>query len=318
MKKLLILFGFACLVFGSQNVGFGKNKKDSPMYSVQLFSERDMPLALESLEKVPKEFKQGVSLYKVADFIKGRYSKSVNYNDMKEHLKKLKDAGYKDAFIAESTLLKMEDEIVKEGVAQKTSTPVKPKEKMLISKLEKSNMLQKATEAYKNGDEIGAMIYYETLFISGDKNEKIKNNLCYLYGKKGAWSQAKKVIDEEFYPAKFIYAYANGAVENNQDNYYADLSEYISLDKSGRLALLSGYYYEKREDLKKAAQFYKMAYDKNPSDAYNIFVYARILDIQNNKITLEMYKKVLSKTNDSHPLHGIVYKRIKELEGENG
>ena len=73
------------------------------------------------------------------------------------------------------------------------------------------------------------------------------------------------------------------------------------------------YYLEKKEDMPRALSFYKMAYEKNPTDMYNIFSYARVLDIQQDNEALSLYKNILSKVDNSHPLYATTHKRVMEL-----
>jgi len=339
MIKFFTIFCFTLALFASDTVGVGvqkeEQKKDEQkrvVYAVQLFAEQDIDSAAITLGKISKNLKDVVTLHKIGNYIVGRYGQSESYAQTKTDLQKAYDAGYKDSYIITSTDVDMKNNLVqgeiKKQEKQAPKVETKEQEKKAskieknstpkISKSDKSNTILKAQSAYEKGDENEAMIYYEMLLASGEKSQKIKNNLCYLYGKRGAWFQAKEIIDSEQYNGKLIYAYAYGAVENNQDNYYNDLSEYIVVDKSGRLMLLSGYYFEKREDMQRAASFYKMAYEKNSSDVYNIFAYARILDMQQNIEALAFYKKILSKIDASHPLYIAVNVRIKELEGTNG
>lgn len=345
MIKLLTIFCFTFVLFASDTVGVGVQKKDEKkeeekkvVYAVQLFAEQNIDLAKITQSKISNNIKENITLHKIGNYIVGRYGQSESYSETKVNLQKIHEAGYKGSYIIASTDLDMKNnlvsgEIKEEGkqLPQAPKAQTKEQDKQIpqtpkaeknsnpkISKSEKSNILLKAQSAYEKGDENEAMIYYEMLLASGEKSQKIKNNLCYLYGKRGAWLQAKKIIDSEQFNGKLIYAYAYGAVHSNQENYYSDLSEYIMVDKSGRLMLLSGYYFEKRDDMQRAVSFYKMAYEKNQSDLYNIFAYARILDMQQNREALSFYKKILSKIDASHPLYVTVNERIKELEGANG
>ena len=190
------------------------------------------------------------------------------------------------------------------------------KKQNALTKYSKSNMILKANQAYKKGNETDAMIYYEMLLSSGYNNKKRKNNLCYLYGKRGAWFEAKEIIDKERYQGKLLYAYAYGAVENNQENYYQNLLPYIMIDRSGLLMLLTAYYFEKKNYFKKASSFYKMAYNKNPSNLYIMYAYARNIDSQKKyKHALLLYKKILRKTDISNLLHKTTLLRISQIEG---
>lgn len=184
-----------------------------------------------------------------------------------------------------------------------------------ISKYLQSKMILKAQEAYKDGDEMSALLYYEMIHSSGKTNPKILNNLCYLYGKRGAWFEAQKIIDKQRYTAKLLYAYAYGAVQNNQENFIHNISPYIILDRRGRIALLAGSYFENRHDLKQALAYYKMAYEKNPSDVYNIFAYARALDLNKHyALAVQYYKKAFSRAKNKEMAESIRL-RLSQIEG---
>ncbi|MDO9267107.1 MAG: hypothetical protein Q7U00_08515 [Sulfurimonas sp.] len=316
MIKLFLLFSFSVLVFASDALTFGNEKKDikTTIYSVQLFSEKDIAKAKTTLEKTPENIKKETFLHKIGDYVVGRYGENKSYSSMKQSLQKAKEAGYLDAYIIESTNLDMKSSLVFDGTnEEKKQVAQKQDSNPKISKFDKSDILLKANNAYQSGDETGAMLYYEMLLASGYENQKIKNNLCYLYGKKGAWFQAKSTIESERHQGKLLYAYAYGAVKSNQENYYNDMLPYIAVDGSGKLMMLTGFYFEKREDMQRAISFYKMAYEKNPSDPYNIFVYARVLDMEQKTQAAALYRDVLNKIDSSHPLYATIQKRVIEL-----
>ncbi|MFA5234366.1 MAG: hypothetical protein WC390_08210 [Sulfurimonas sp.] len=324
IKKIIFFFVCTYTLFAS-SVGFVPNKveqADKVVYTIQLFTQNSVEQAKKLLQKLPINLKSGTELYKFGESIKARYAPMEKYSDIQPFLQQFQQSGFRDAFIVKSSSLLMEEsrlqaksavpeEIAKEEIAQEIK-PQKESEKELSQSV-KSEMLLKAQEAYRKGDENEAMIYYEMLVASGEASQKVVNNLCYLYGKRGAWMQAKSLIEKQEYHGKLLYAYAYGAVMNNKESYYEDLLPYISLDSSGRLLLLTGYYFEKREDSKKAASFYKMAYEKNKSDDYHKFAYARALDMEQSKEALLHYRELLAKVDNSHPLYLPIQKRVNEL-----
>lgn len=329
IKKIIFFFVCTYALFAS-SVGFAPNKveqADKVVYTIQLFTQNSVEQAQKLLQKLPSNLKSGTELYRFGESIKARYAPMEKYSDMQPFLQQFQQSGFRDAFIVKSSSLLMEEsrlqakstvseeiaqeEIAKEEISQE-SKPQKESEKELSQPV-KSEMLLKAQEAYKKGNESEAMIYYEMLVASGEASQKVINNLCYLYGKRGAWMQAKSLIEKQEYHGKLLYAYAYGAVMNNKESYYEDLLSYISLDSSGRLLLLTGYYFEKREDSKKAVSFYKMAYEKNKSDDYHKFAYARALDMEQSKEAIRHYRELLAKVDNSHPLHAPIQKRVNEL-----
>ena len=283
--------------------------KKIPRYTIQLISTQTVSKAKKTIQQLPEVYKKDTHLYKVGCYIAARYKSTDSQKELKPMLREFQKLGFKDALIIKSTKWHMQTNLLKEKQEKKE---IKPKQK--ISKFVHSNMILKADQAYKKGDESTAMVYYEMLYNAGGATRRIINNLCYLYGKRGAWLNAKEIIEKEKYASKFIYAYAYGALESNQDHFIQNLSEYILMDKTGKLALLGGYYYEQKEDMQRAIQYYKMAYEKNPSNWYNIYAYARALDIQKKtQKALHYYEKVLQKLKQSEKNYNLVYNRIKQL-----
>jgi hypothetical protein len=305
MMKILIALCFSLLIFASDALVFQTQKKEDKImaYAIQLLSSKDTTYAEKVLKKIPKSLRSKTYLYKTGDYVKIRYARSLSYSKLKPLIKQFNDIGFKDAYIVEI-----------ESTSPRLKNPQNaPTPKKTISEFRRSDILLKAQNAYQKNNESEAMIYYEMLLSSGDTNQKIKNNLCYLYGKRGAWFEAKAIIDKEQYYDKLVYAYAYGAMQSNQEEYYSHLSPYIMIDRSGKLMLLSGYYFEKKEDSQRALSFYKMAYEKNSTNAYNIFAYARALDILKDKKAISLYENILKRIDNSHSLYAVVYKRVLEL-----
>jgi len=190
-----------------------------------------------------------------------------------------------------------------------------PKHNNRLSKYTQSDLLLKADKAYKNGDDVTAMIYYEMLVDAGYATRKLKNNLCYLYGKQGAWAETQKLLQDEKYISQLLYAYAYGAVESHQELFIKHISEYMMLDRSGKLLLLTASYYEQKQEMQRAFSYYKMAYKKNPSDFYTLFAYARSLDIQKKYTQAKVfYKKALLQQTQNRALQKIIQTRIIQLQ----
>jgi len=294
-----ILF-LASFLLASENISVGHKKK---IFSIQLFSIKRTLSKKAIISTIPRHLQNKVHLHKTTNGVTvALYSQTSNRKSIHKDLKKVRKAGYKKAYIiTQRSWWNPQQEKVKET---QNKTPK-------LSKYVISQMITKANRAYKNANEPRAMIYYEMLIASGVKSEKIKNNLCYLYGKIGAWPQAKDIIDKEAHSSRLIYAYANGAVNTLQKNFYNDMSKYIILDRSGHLALLAGYYFEQNNDKKKSFEFYKMAYEKNRSDLYNVYAYARFLDILGKKSdAMKLYIDVYKRTNTKDPRHKALYLRL--------
>ena len=288
-----VVFLFS-VAFASDGVAFGQKKR---VYSIQLFSINNSHSEEEILNKTPLNLRDEIHLHRVKNQIVACYSQASKYNEIRSKLQKVKKAGYKRAYIITTTRWYMPNKTKHQS----------PK----LSKYVISKMIAKANKAYKNANESKAMMYYEMLLSAGVKSDKIKNNLCYLYGKNGAWEQAKDIIDKTKYASGLIYAYANGAVQTSQKTFYTDLMDYIMLDRSGHLALLTGYYFEQNANEKKAGKFYKMAYEKNRNDIYNMYAYARYLDIIGQKMqAINLYKNVYNRTDETNGLHKALKSRL--------
>jgi len=330
MKKLLFLSFLVTANFaGSLSYGEKKTGDYTPIYTMQLFSAKKIATINNAMKEIPKEFKNETYIYKVGNYFAIRYGQKENYKEVQPYVEIFQNSGFKDAYVQKTTRQRILDnkigKVLPVSQRQKNKNENRKslvKENLItttskiptVSKFVNSNMVLKADNAYKNGNESEAMMYYEMLLASGNTNSKVKNNLCYLYGKRGAWFEAKTVIDKEQYQGKLLYSYAYGAVENNQQDYYVNLSPYIMLDRTGMLMLLTGSYFERREDLERATIFYKMAYKKNKSNPYVLYAYARSEDMQEKfKEATELYKRVLKSVNSSHPLYRDTVRRITQL-----
>ena len=335
IKILYPLFISSLLLANStQSLSFGakaelpqtkKVSKKDALYTIQILSVRTLATAKKELERLPKELKKDTHLYQVGEYIAARYALSKTSEKLFSEVAQFKEYGFLDAYVLKSSSWHMSTQQIREeqsvnepkeesskAISENRSLSIKNSTK--ISKFVKSSMLLKASKAYKEGDESTAMLYYEMLLDSGYTTDKIRNNLCYLYGKRGAWDEAQRVIEQEKYAGKLLYAYAYGEVETNQDDFLKHMSQDIMIDKSGRLALLAGHYFEQREDFQRAVSFYKMSYDKNPSDLYNIFAYARSLDMQSKyDEALKQYSKILTRVNKSYKNYAQVKQRVLEL-----
>lgn len=330
---LLLLLSSLLLALESQTLSLSKNiepiegddaGKLESLYTLQILSTKTIKHAKEQKELLPQNLKKETHLYRVGDYIALRYSQAQTAKELHNKIEEFKKCSFSDAYILKSTKWHMktgrifttpvEPSQVEAKTKESRTSSIEIKNHTKISKFVKSNMLLKANKAYKSGDESSAMLYYEMLLNSGYSTQKIRNNLCYLYGKRGAWDEAKKIIDKEKYASKLIYAYAYGAVETNQDSFLERMSQEIMMDKSGRLALLAGHYFEQLQDQRRAASFYKMSYEKNPSDMYNVFAYARSLDMQ-EKYTeaIKHYEKLLLHVNKNYKNYAQVQQRVLEL-----
>jgi len=316
-----ILFLITTILASNLSYGTQTKTKDSttPVYSIQIFSTKSIKTAKKLLNKLPDKLKNNTYLYKnqSSSYIKGYCYKNTSYKAIKPLVETLKSNGFKDAFIKRFNLDDMKNKFtiyknknkIKTKLEQKTTTTP------TISKYKLSKIILKANTAYSNGNETEAMIYYEMLLASGYKNNKIKTNLCYLYGKRDAWFNVKAIIDKSLYQHELLYAYAYGAVENNQENFYTNIAPYLMLDRSGLLILLSASYFENNHNIQKAITLYEMAYKKNQSNPYILFAYARSKDIQKKYHEAKIYyTKLIHKQNIPKALINSTKQRLLNME----
>jgi len=308
MKLIFFLFLFVTnMIADSLNYSSATMSNEKKIYTIQLLSTLSKQSAKDRMQKIPKKFQKNIYIFKDKKYIALRYAVVSKPYLLKSVLKEFRHSGFQDAYIM--TIHSVPQ------IQKRVQEPQKKPSQVKISPFLQSKMIVKAQKAYKNGDEMSALLYYEMLYASGKSNLKVLNNLCYLYGKRGAWFDAKKIIDKQKYTSKLLYAYAYGAVQTQQQNFIKNISPYIILDRRGRIALLVGSYFENKHNVNKALAYYKIAYEKNPSDVYNIFAYARALDFNKHPIqAIQYYKKALSKAKNKKMFDDIS-SRISQLEG---
>ena len=290
---LVFSLNAATLELSSKNTTFGA--QHSPV-GIQLFTLSNKLPTEEVYKRVTKKTDLDIYLRETEKHIVGYYGLGLSKNVLKKKLPFVKKY-FPGAYIVHAS-----------WYHAKSSEELNKKQK--ISKYKISKIIAKANTLYHKGDELGTITQYEFLIASDINNPKIKNNLCYLYGRYGRWDNAKRIINNS-YQSNLVYAYAYGSAETLQPNFYHDLKDYIMLDRSGHLALLAGYYFENKRELQKANKFYKMAYEKNRNDIYNIYAYARYLDIIGQKQeAVKLYREVYNRTDEANQLHRALRSRL--------
>ncbi len=313
MRIFLTLISLLSIISAAQDISFTgampkKEQNYTKIYSVRFLSVPKSISEQKILKHIPKSIKKHTYFMNSGNYLTAMYQARNSYKQILKDLIMIHKLGYKDAYIRVRKVPYKEVKVFKKEHLKNTNTQHK------LSKYTLSEIIYKANKAYKKNNYMQSIIYYEMLLSSGNASPKMKQNLCYLYGRIGAYLQAKTIIDNAHYPSQFIYAYAYGAATTGQENYYNNLTSYIPLDKTGRLLLLSGYYFEHKGDIKRALAFYKMAYEKNPSDNYNLYAYARAQDIANNKKdALQLYKQLLSIVKQDSQLYKNAQQRIQQL-----
>ncbi len=183
-----------------------------------------------------------------------------------------------------------------------------------LTQHDQTRLIVEATNAYARHDVPQAILFYEMMIASGMENPAVLRNLSYLYGKQGSFAlldakiQGKRGINE------YLYAYGVGALEGGDGDLYTHLSPYFAYDKSGRLSLLCGYFFEQHHDQVKAATFYQAAYESAPFDPYLIYAYGRSAELLGNtEQALGLYTQAYHLSQESEPLHKASQERIQIL-----
>ncbi len=290
---------------------------NSKLYTIQIASWRYKKKNLKEISKIikklPKEYEKSVYFYKIHGYLCIRSFKSDTILPLKKELSRIRKCGFENALIVKTTKLRTKINTINLFKKKEDKDlPVIKIVKHSINGYEVNDLILKADKAYQEGDIYKALRYLESVLRGGFGDYKIKNNLCYLYGKTGNWKKAKKIIKKTDNLYSLLYAYAYGALEANSPTFFSDLSEYIKKDPDGHLPLIAGLYLERRGEKALSYLYYKKSYIKNPSDFYNVFSYARSLDLQKKyKKAIDIYKMALrlSKGKNSR----VIEDRISQL-----
>ncbi|MDO8453564.1 MAG: hypothetical protein Q7S59_03215, partial [Sulfurimonas sp.] len=175
-----------------------KEEKSVDVYTVELFLAKSVDEAQKLLKKIPANLLEETHLYKMNNAIEARYSQAPSYGEMKPHVAKFHEAGFKDAYIIKSTQLRMRDGRIDSSAEKAVPIEYAPKseevltvdypplsneksapadyapksnEKALqidytpnsekVSTFSNSEMVTKAQKAYEDGDTSSAIIYFE-------------------------------------------------------------------------------------------------------------------------------------------------------------
>ena len=300
IKKVLFLsFLLFAALLNAKEIESSQKK----VYIIQLFVINNPAITKkEILKRIPRSLRDKIHIHKIDGKFIGCYAQANSYKALKKFLKKVKKNGYKGAYIRKTRVC-----IMQRRSSNAELTIIKKEKK--LSRYKITDLISKANRAYKNHLYSQAIYYYEELLNGGFKSKDIKINLSYLYGIFGKWKRFRYIITSKKYPTIFVYAYANGALKGGQKNFYKNLKEFIEKDYSGHLDILAGYFFEQKGDDKKALKFYKSAYQKNPTDLYNKFAFARILDIVGKKDeAYKLYKEIYYATTQDSTIHKILAK----------
>lgn len=281
---------FASLSANDLSLGVQKNHTQtaSPVQALQIHSSADMAGALKSLKKVPPYHRHHVKIYQQGDIYATRYQNQQYPHLPRWILRDFKKAGFDSSFILypNPNNVSLKSQSSSKNVSQSApvqSTPLLTTAPSPLTQHDQTRLILDASRAFEQRDFTQATIYYEMMAASGMQDRQILLNLAYLYGREGSFGLLEKKIEGKRGTNDYLYAYAIGALEVRRSDLYTTLSPHLIYDKSGKLSMLCGYFFEQENDPKRAAAFYKMAYDANPSDPHILYAYARSVDLSGNK-----------------------------------
>ena len=272
MNKLGVIF-LSSFLYASQTV-----------YTIQLFSSKTLSPAVKNFQKLPKHYQKACYVVKINKFYALRCY-NIPKNTLKKKIKPLRKY-FKDAFIAKMYKFRLNQIIY----------PKKTPDKKV------SYLLYKADYFYNKGNLYKSLELYKKAYKT-EKNPQIAVNISYIEGLLGK--------TPTFYTEKTLYAYSIGAIKSqNYNKLSLILEKNRFLSNEGYIDFVLGYLNEKNP--KKALIYYKTAFEKNPTNRYFIYAYARILDINKEyKKALEFYKQINS-CDDSICKYARI--RIRQIE----
>ncbi|MDP3588744.1 MAG: hypothetical protein Q8R58_11880 [Sulfuricurvum sp.] len=319
--SIAVLLSAGELSFGSIQTSI---KDSSPIQSLQIHSSKSLDSAVHSLKKIPENHKQYVNIYKSGEYYATRYQnkaypkipvwiindfKKAKFNDSLVLYPDPNNMPIKNAISSQKTLFPnttQANNIIKPPLVQ-TSTPP-------LNQHDQTRLILDATNAHQKHDYTQATIYYEMMIASGMKDRQILINLAYLYGREGSFGLLEKKIEGKRGINDYLYAYGVGALESGRSDLYNSLSSYLIYDKSGKLSMLCGYFFEQENNTERSNIFYKMAYNANPSDPHILYAYARSVDISgDNKQAIYLYTQLTQSGSEFESLRMVSKSRIQAL-----
>ena len=294
MRNIIGVLIIATCAMSAQELSLGDSsdnvkKSNVSTQALQVHSSKTLDSAIESLKSVPVFHKQHVGIYQSGEYYATRYSNPAYPKIPRWIINDFKKAKFNTQFVmypdpgnkAIGRVSKKENRpvAVKSAPVNMTKPVQYNTQTSVLDEHSKTRLMMDAQKAYEQHDYTQATIYYEMMVASDIKDKQILLNLCYLYGREGSSAQMEKLVEGKRGVNDYYYAYGAGALESGSRDVYAILSPQLAYDKSGRLAMLCGYFYERENNPARSASFYKIAYAANPNDPYVLYAYARSVDM---------------------------------------
>lgn len=193
MKTLIISLITAAAIFANEDVRVDKTDitplfGNDYRYSIQLitFGENELAKAKKFFNNLIDPIKSQSVIYPINKYITIRYSTSIGKSLLKKDLKKMKDIGFKDAFIVLSNSKifnhnknESSDSELKKELTKKKKVPIKNNEKIEHTKNEKKTILKKENVPKINDKLIKTIQLYTSANLDDAKKrfDKIPKNI---------------------------------------------------------------------------------------------------------------------------------------------
>jgi len=317
MKHNWLLVLLSLVSLNADELSYGSSNATAPDdYIIQLLSTKSKSGAQNTIKKVPKKYQSGITILQSNGFYGVRYTAITDAAHLADIIHDFKAAGFKSplAFKAKTApAAPSQNTAINALKASKLNMETPPQK---LSQHDQTRLMIDAQNAYEKHDYAQATIYYEMIAASGIKDRQILLNLCYLYGREGSSSMMEKLIEGKRGINDYLYAYGVGALEAGRSDLYNVLSPHLAYDKSGRLPMLCGYFFEQEKNTQRAATFYKMAYETAPNNPHILYAYARSVDISGEKENaLTLYAQLTQLSGEFEPLRFSAQSRIQTLRG---
>lgn len=308
------------LSFGAASLSQSKTTAKH-LYSIQILSSKSLDDSLGAIKKVPEKYRSGLAVYQVGDYFAARYIDAPDAKSLPGIINDFKKAGFPSPITYgynpnRTPLNTNKIAIGKQKQTPPSTTTITAPQAITqtLNQHDRTRLSLDAQNAYDKHDYAQATIYYEMMVASGIKDRQTLLNLCYLYGREGSSSMMEKLVDGKRGINDYLYAYGVGALEAGRSDLYSILSPYLVYDKSGRLPMLCGYFFEQEKNNERATAFYKMAYETNPSDPHILYAYTRSVDISGDKEkALYLYTQLTQLGSEFEPLRVAAQSRIQTL-----
>ncbi|BDY12771.1 tetratricopeptide repeat protein [Hydrogenimonas cancrithermarum] len=309
-KYIALLSVFFLLLQAEEHtISLSKTQK---FYTIQLFSVKKESKAEELVRKLPEPFVEDTRIIKLGGYYVGEYGRAATPKSFEKILSMIRKNYFHDAFVKSKPMRKMKES---EAVPVEEKRPGDGKVPFSLDRGKKMVLAAEADRAFEEGDIPQAVRIYELLVNGAEpENRRALSNLLYLYGLQGNWVSARELMKKRHGLDALVYAYALGAMHGFRRNEIEHITPFARLDRSGRLMLLLGAFYEREGEMQKAFRWYSAGYAANPGDPYVAYAYARILDMQNRKKeAAKIYARIVQMPFAQKDLQAYALRRLQQI-----